>query len=468
MTKKINRLFTFLSDLIGWIKYGLTALRKKCLPQSLLYRFVLIILVPLLFLQAVVMIVFFDRHWDTVSHRLAQDVAGEIAFLGNMIDKGALSSEQTDMMMKTMNKNLLLNASFAEEEVLPVGKKQQRGTNVRALISEIKSIGYPYSIWEMTDGKTAIAIQLDKGILTTVIPRKRFFSSTVYVVLLWMFIFSVLLFWIAFLFMKNQVRAIERLSHAAESFGQGQALVSFKPEGATEVRQAGLSFIQMRNRLQRYLAERTGMLSGVSHDLRTPLTRMKLQLSMLEQTEAVQDLQSDVSEMERMLESYLSFARGEGKAQTAEVSLNVILKELVDKQLKAGQEIDFHEECQVSCLCREDELVRAVTNLLVNAKRYATHANMTLGQYRKMARIIIDDDGPGIPEKKRKEVFRAFCRLDESRNTHTGGVGLGMTIARDIILAHGGEITLNDSPMGGLRVIILLPMTTQGQKGKIG
>lgn len=466
MTKKINRFFIFLSDLIGWIKYGLTALRKKCLPQSLMYRFVLIILVPLLFLQAAVMIVFFDRHWDTVGHRLAKDVAGEIGFLADIIDKEIVSSEQIDVIFRKMNRNLLLNASFTGNETLPVDKEQQNDSRVRALIYEIESIGYPFSIWETPDGKTAIFVQLKNGVLKTVVPRKRFFSSTVYVVLLWMFVFSVLLFWIAFLFMKNQVRAIERLSQAAESFGQGQGLVSFKPEGATEVRQAGLSFIQMRNRLQRYLAERTGMLSGVSHDLRTPLTRMKLQLSMLEQTEAVRDLQSDVSEMERMLESYLSFARGEGKAQTEEISLNILLKEVVEKQVKAGQELDFHQESQVSCSCREDELIRAITNLLVNAKRYATHANMTLGQYRKMARIIIDDDGPGIPEKKRKEVFRAFCRLDESRNMHTGGVGLGMTIARDIILAHGGEITLNDSPMGGLRVIILLPMTTQDRKEK--
>ena len=466
MKKRINRLFTFLSDLIEWIKYGLTALRKMCLPQSLMYRFVLIILVPLLFLQAAVMIVFFDRHWDTVGHRLAQDVAGEIGFLATVIDQEMLSQEQLGVIFKTMNKNLLLNSSFNENISLPIDKKQQSDSKVQALIYEIKKIGYPFSIWETPEGKTAIAVQLKRGVLNTVIPRKRFFSSTVYVVLIWMFIFSILLFWIAFLFMKNQVRAIERLSRAAESFGQGQALVSFKPEGANEVRQAGLSFIQMRNRLQRYLAERTGMLSGVSHDLRTPLTRMKLQLSMLDQTEAVRDLQSDVSEMERMLESYLSFARGEGKAQPEEVSLNLLLKELLEKQLKAGQELDFHQECQISCFCREDELVRAITNLLVNAKRYATHANITLGQYRKMARIIIDDDGPGIPEKKRKEVFRAFCRLDESRNTHTGGVGLGLTIARDIILSHGGEISLTDSPMGGLRVIVLLPMTTENQKGK--
>jgi two-component system osmolarity sensor histidine kinase EnvZ len=466
MIKKANKLLDFFKALTGWIKYGLTALRKKCLPQSLLYRFVLIILVPLLFLQAAVMIVFFDRHWDTVGHRLAQDVAGEIAVLSELIQRENLPLEYRDFVFKIMNKQLLLNASFEKEGVLPIDKEQQSGSKVRALISEIKAIGYPFVLWEREDGKTVIAVQLENGVLNVVIPRKRFFSSTIYVVLIWMFLFSVLLFWIAFLFMKNQVRAIERLSHAAESFGQGQALVSFKPEGATEVRQAGLSFIQMRNRLQRYLTERTGMLSGVSHDLRTPLTRMKLQLSMLEQTEAVQDLQSDVSEMERMLESYLSFARGEGKTQTEEISLNEALKELVVKQVKAGQDIDFHEECQVSCLCREDELIRAITNLIVNAKRYAGHANMTLGQYRKMARIIIDDDGPGIPEKKRKEVFRAFCRLDESRNTHTGGVGLGLTITRDIILSHGGEISLSDSPMGGLRVIVLLPMITQVRKEK--
>ena len=202
------------------------------------------------------------------------------------------------------------------------------------------------------------------------------------------------------------------------------------------------------------------MLSGVSHDLRTPLTRMKLQLSMAPQTEGVTDLLSDVTEMEHMLNAYLSFARGEGKEQPESISFNEIIGSMIDKLVKTGQEIDFHQERQVTLVGRPNELSRAVMNLLTNAGRYAKRTRVTLGTYQTMARLVIDDDGPGIPAARRADVFRAFYRMEASRNQHTGGIGLGLTITRDIILSHGGDIVLDDSPMGGLRVIVTLPISS--------
>ena len=461
MTDKTKNAFLkFFQSLYDWLKFALKGCRSIIIPHTLLYRFVLIILIPILFLQAVVLIFFLNRHWDTVSHRLAKDISGEIGTVITLIQNPDVPSEQVGLVIQSLNNQLGLNLSFESGSQLFADPSSIQDTGpMHALTEELERFGYPLTIHETSDQKAQIALQLDRGVLHALISKKRFFSSTVYVFMAGLFGFSFLLFIIAFLFMKNQVRSIEKLSQVAELFGQGQSVTTFRPTGATEVRQAGLSFIKMRNRIQRYLSERTGMLSAVSHDLRTPLTRMKLQLSFLDQSEGVEDLQKDILEMEHMIEAYLSFARGEGKEQTENISLNQLLSEIVTKLTRSGQRLDFHQECDVTCACRPNELTRAITNILTNAARYATKAHMVLGTYRNQARLIIDDNGPGIPPEKRNEVFKAFYRLEKSRNTNTGGIGLGLTITRDIILAHGGEIKLSDSPMGGLRVVILLPQS---------
>lgn len=458
MTRQ-DSFFSFISlrQIGRWLGYGLTFLRKKIIPQSLFRRFLLIVLAPLLLLETLITVYFFDKHWETVSRRLAQDISGEIGVIADLIDHQVLSPTDIGLIINRFNKKLSLQIQFkSQKKIQPTVTAPP--AKLRALSDALTDLDYPFSLRDYGSQQTLISIQLPTGVLEAVVRQKRFFSSTVYVFLLWLFGFSVLLFWIAFLFMKNQVRAIVRLADAAEKFGRGQNVNTFKPEGATEVRQAGTSFILMKNRIQRYLSERTGMLSGVSHDLRTPLTRMKLQLSMMPASETVRDLQADVIEMEHMLEAYLSFARGEGKETPEKISFNQLVSDIVDKARKSDQDIDLHQECQVSLVGRPTELKRAVTNILTNAARYATKAHLTLGTYRKMARLIIDDNGPGIEPKKRADVFKAFYRVESSRNIKTGGVGLGLTITRDIILAHGGEIRLDDSPFGGLRVIILLPI----------
>ena len=459
MISKIHKpVLNFLKSLLDWGQYGVKGFKRVLMPEGLLHRFILIILIPMMMLQIAVLAFFFNRHWDTVSHRLSRDVVGEIGAVASLIQTQSLSPAETDAVIKSLNSRLFINLYFERNAHLTDLKKSTDNGTMKTLIVELSSLGHPFRIHETDRQEAAVSIQLNSGVLHSLISKKRFFSSTVYVFLIWLFGFSVLLFWIAFLFMKNQVRSIERLSHAAEAFGRGQTAEAFKPAGAQEVKQAGLSFIQMRNRIQRYLSERTGMLSGVSHDLRTPLTRMKLQLSMLKSSEAVEDMKKDVAEMEHMLEAYLSFARGEGKEASEKIVLNQLLDELVQKLVKSGQKIDFHQECEVACICRPNEILRAVTNILTNAGRYAKKARLNLGIYRHMARLILDDDGPGIPPKKRNDVFRAFYRMEESRNTKTGGIGLGLTITRDIILGHGGDIDLGDSPMGGLRVTIRLPL----------
>lgn len=447
-----------LAAIWDWLLYGLREFKRTITPHSLLTRFLLIILMPLLILQAIIMLVFFDRHWDTVGRRLARDVVGELELTADMLQNPNLPPDQVDALLATVTENLGLEVSFIPGAHLDTLSSPKSNMPIKALLDELNAQNYPFTVHTAPDQQTELSLQLKNGVLQSTLPRKRFFSSTVYVFLAWLFGFSALLFGIAFLFMKNQVRSIQRLSRAAELFGRGQSVAHFKPEGATEVRQAGRSFLEMRNRIQRYLTERTGMLSGVSHDLRTPLTRMKLQLSMAPQTDAVRDLLSDVSEMEHMLSAYLSFARGEGRETPEETDLNALLDSIVAKLTRAGQDIDFHQEASLTCVCRPTDLSRALTNLLTNAGRYAKSARLMLGRSHQFARIVLDDDGPGIPQEKRADVFRAFYRMESSRNLHTGGVGLGLTIARDIILSHGGDIDLTDSPLGGLRVIVLLPL----------
>lgn len=438
------------------IHYFIKTVKFRLMPQSLFYRFILIILLPLILLQTVVFILFYDRHWDTVSRRLALDIAGEIQTVVNYVLSPAFAEEQQSQLLDQIEYNLGLKIDFHPAAVLEKQNMPDRHTTFH-LAAAISELPYPVDMVEVADRFQQISIQLPTGVLTVIVPRKRFFSSTVHVFLIWMVGSSFLLFWIAFLFMKNQIRSIERLSRASELFGTGHD-IQFKPGGATEVRQAGYSFILMKNRIQKYLSERTAMLAGVSHDLRTPLTRMKLQLAMATQDEFTADLLSDITEMEQMLNGYLAFARGEGKEVPQPVRLDEMVIQLVEKQEKIGQIIDCHIEEKIMISGRVNDLTRAITNILTNAYRYAKRTCVSLGIREGMAVITVDDNGPGIPRAKRKDVFKAFYRLDESRNKDTGGIGLGMTITRDILLSHGGDIVLDESPMKGLRVKIILPL----------
>lgn len=432
-------------------------LKRKFLPHHLLNRFILIILLPILVLQASVLLFFFDRHWDTISTRLANDVVGEMSVVANIIQENKVEPNDIQALMHSMKRALLLNMRFLPNQTIDTSAHPHKQRETRAMVSALRDTPYPFAIQELSDGKIKVSWDLNMGVLETIIPRKRFFSSTVYVFLLWMFGSTVILCFVSFLFVKNQVRSIVRLSQAAEAFGRGQQLESFKPSGATEVRHAGLAFIQMRNRIQRYLTERTGMLSGVSHDLRTPLTRMRLQLSMMKATEGLSDLQEDVADMERMLEAYLSFARGDGKEKTEQVSLTKLVQTITEKFTHSAQPVSLTATKDIFCIGRPNDLTRAITNLLTNACRYAKKTTVKLDTSRHTIRLTIDDDGPGIPKSKRAEVFKAFYRLSSTPNSNSTGVGLGLTIARDIILSHGGDIELSDSPLGGLRVIVYLP-----------
>jgi two-component system osmolarity sensor histidine kinase EnvZ len=303
-----------------------------------------------------------------------------------------------------------------------------------------------------------IRVQLQDGLLELFVPRKRLFSSTTYIFVLWMVGTSMLLLGIATVFMRNQVRSVRKLAAAADSFGKGLDVPNFKPEGATEVRQAAMAFSLMRDRLKRQIQQRTEMLAGVSHDLRTPLTRMKLQLAMMADVEGCAELQEDVAEMERMVEGYLAFARGEGGEKPVLTDLGELLEDVVGRYRRQGCEIDLHVEDKVALTLRPHALSRALSNLIGNALRYGGHVWVRAGRRPDAVEVVVDDDGPGIPAEKREQVFKPFHRLEHSRNVATGGVGLGLTIARDIVRSHGGDVVLEDSPLGGLRARVRLPL----------
>ena len=323
------------------LMYVCKRLKGKIFPKSLLARFVLIILLPLIVLQIFASTVFFEKHWTSISRRLAQDIVGEIKTLTYVVEEYPDTVQTLDLEQQ-LEKNLMLDISFMKGATLDKSKNVASVNMLKQVEKALSQIQHPYQIQEnLAQDHVLIFIQLKNGVLEVRVPKKRFFSSTTYVFLLLMIGASILIFAIAFLFMKNQVRAVSRLSNAAENFGTGRPVETFKPEGALEVRQAGMAFLNMQNRISRYLLERTSMLSGVSHDLKTPLTRMKLQLSMTK-VEGAEDLLQDIDEMERMLEGYLAFAKGEGKEPAQKREVSSLLSQVIEKLRKNGHEIDLH------------------------------------------------------------------------------------------------------------------------------
>ncbi|MBB89620.1 MAG: two-component sensor histidine kinase [Magnetovibrio sp.] len=432
---------------------------KNALPKSLLGRALLIIVTPLILLQVVSGLIFYETHWDKVSYRLARSVAGDVAAIVQLVTDDP-SEEGRERAAALAGRNMDMFVTFLPGAILSNKAAPPTNDLEEVLDRSMQSfIVKPYRLdSESSDRNVSIDVQLADGVLRITTTRKRLFSTTVYVFVIWMIGTSLILFGVATIFMRNQVKPIRRLARAADNFGKGRDVSNFKPEGATEVRQAAQAFMAMRERIQRQITQRTDMLSGVSHDLRTPLTRMKLQLAMFKNVDGVDDLSADVSEMEHMLEGYLAFARGEGTEKPAPTDLGMLLEDVVGQVRRRGRPIDLHLEDQLNLPLRPNAFKRCVTNLVENAARYGQHVSVRAGHRGDAIEITVDDDGPGIPEDKRAEVFRPFFRLDDSRNPETGGVGLGLTIARDVVRSHGGEILLSESPAGGLRGRIRLPL----------
>ena len=432
---------------------------KNFLPKSLLGRALLIIVMPLIILQLVSATIFYETHWAKVSRKLAYGLVGDIATLVEL-----LRLDNTDRSLKSIqalaSQNMGLYVRLKRNQILSKVAEAEQNWNIEDSFVKVlrSSLQRPFNIKESTIEKHILVnIQLSEGVLQVEFARKRLFSSTTYVFVLWMVGTSMILFGLATIFMRNQVKPIRRLAIAAEDFGKGRDTPNFKPEGAIEVRQASSAFISMRDRIKRQVSRRTEMLAGVSHDLRTPITRMKLQLELLKENKNTGELVRDLSEMEHMLEGYLAFARGEGEELPKEVDVVKLVKQVIEDVKKNGANISLSSEKRVLISLRPNLFRRCIANLIENADRYASAVSVELTVEVGFVKILIDDNGPGISEELRDQVFRPFFRLDDSRNLDTGGVGLGLAISRDAIISHGGEIELQDSPTGGLRVMLKLP-----------
>jgi len=428
-------------------------LMKSIMPRSLFGRSLIILVTPLILVQVVLGYIFFDRHTETILRLLSNTIVGNIQMVVEMVEDGQRFSRIAELA----HKNLMLDLKMREEKHLPrkgiYKSTWLYGFMEDALRDKLKS---PYFL-RMDQDNIYLDVEVQQGILHFETPRKRLFSRTTPLVLIWTTASALLLFIVASLFMRNQIRPLRRLGDAAERFGKGQDAGDYRPEGATEVRKAGVSFNIMRDRIRRQLNERTEMLAGVSHDLRTPLARMKLQLAMMPRSSEVINLSEDVDQMQKMLEGYLDFARGAGDETPQNILLSEFLHELKLKFHNTSLNITIDCPLELKIQLKTQMFKRCLMNLLVNSERYADHVWISAQSSGRFLDVIVDDNGPGIPESQRKEVFRPFYRLDVSRNLETGGVGLGLSIARDVIRNHGGQIRLGDSPQGGLRVHIRLP-----------
>jgi len=438
---------------------------KRFLPKTLFGRALLIIVTPVVLMQAISAYVFYDRHWDIMTNRLVNSLAGDIAFLIEELQP-PIAAEAVAALSDRAFRHFDIELEWRPDGILPNRAPPAllfEFSDAHAAMEEAMRarVRRPYVMdTNSIPRRIEILVQLPDGVLQVVTHQKRLFSSSTYIFLLWMVGSSLVLFAIAIVFMRNQIRPIRRLAVAARAFGLGRDVSGFKPEGATQVRQAAHSFLQMKERINRQLTQRTEMLAGVSHDLRTPLTRMKLLLAMLKETPETTDLKDDVGEMERMVEGYLAFARGEGTEAPIDADLAELVADVVQSERRDGPPIVYErpDPGDAALPLRPQAARRAIANLVRNAKRYGKRVRVTVVRAGPSVEVRIDDDGPGIPADKRDDAFRPFVRLEPSRNPATGGTGLGLTIARDIVRGHGGELTLEDSPLGGLRAVIRLPV----------
>ena len=433
---------------------------KRMLPRTLFGRWLLLLMAPIVILQGLLTYIFYERHWDTVTRRLALGLSGEIATIIDMRNQTLDQAFLNDLLLGMRN-TLQLSVTFQPKAKFPTDLPPPRVYSIldRMLVQALgERLTQPYLIdTQRDDGNIAVYVQLPDSLMTVIAPENRVFSSSTYIFIIWMAGASAILLGIAVLFLRNQIKPIRRLAEAADAFGKGRELTTFRPAGAEEVRAASRAFLAMRDRIRRHIRERTDMLAGVSHDLRTPLTRMKLQLSMMMPGSETEELKRDVDEMDKMVAAYLAFSRGQSEQPAEPTDLGNLLRELVDDTRRGGRELQLDIEQPVTLMLRRLSFKRALSNLVENALRFARHVRLTVERRRDSVHLHIDDDGPGIPEKERHKVFRPFYRLDQARHG-SGNVGLGLTIARDAVLAHGGEIRLDSSPMGGLRVSIRLPI----------
>jgi len=468
--KRMRRIWAVLLKLWRGVGRGVASV----MPKGLYARSLLIVIVPMVILQSAIALVFMERHWQLVTFRLSNAVTQDIAALIDMHRDFGADDPDNRKLERIAQDRLSLDAEILPPGPLPPALPKPFFSLVdRAMSTEIaRQIRLPF--WIDTVGRSnLIEIRIDMGdaILRVTAHRSQAYASNTHIFIIWMVGTSLVLITLAILFLRNQIRPILALADAAEDFGKGRE-VEFRPRGAREVRRASYAFIEMKRRIERAMEQRTTMLNGVSHDLRTILTRFKLGLALLadeaglrdpdgvdqELKDLLVDLHGDVDEMQRMLEAYLAFARGDSGELAAPTDIQALLETLRLESERSGHETRVRYIGEPMATVRPDAFKRCLANLLNNALRHGEKISLEGSCDNKFLLIHVDDDGPGIPVSAREDVFRPFVRLDEARNQDEGGTGLGLSIARDIARAHGGDVFLGTSPLGGLRASVRVPV----------
>ena len=444
----------------GWILSQIA----NVMPKGLYARALIIIITPIVLLEGVVAFVFMERHWQSVTRRLSEATARDIAAVIELykVDNRA---DDYRRLIDIARDNLDLSMQVLPATDLPTAQPKPFFALLdRTLSNEIrKQIDQPF--WIDTIGASSrveIRVKVDNAVLRFIAKRSATYASNSHIFLMWMVGTSVVLLTVAILFLRNQIRPIQKLADAADAFGKGRPVPpDFRPRGAREVRQAAQAFLEMRDRITQHVEQRTHMLAGVSHDLRTVLTRFKLELALLGDSKVIRALKTDVSEMQHMLEDYLAFARGDGGEEARPTNLRVLLEEIHEESQVFGVQIELRMRKRRRDLVlplKRQAFKRAITNLISNAARFGDLIVIRAATEMNWLRIEVDDNGPGIPAAERDNVFRPFYRLDHARNQDGGNTGLGLAIARDIAKSHGGNIALGESSMGGLRAVITVPL----------
>lgn len=433
-------------------------------PKGLYARALIIIIAPIVLLESVVAFVFMERHWQAVTRRLSEATARDIAAIIDLYKSSPREEEVARLIELARDRLGLSVQKLPPGDLPPAQPKPFFSLLDRTLSNEIrKNVRHPFWIDTVGDSRhVEIKVKLDSAILRFVATRTQTYASNSHIFLIWMVGTSVVLLTVAILFLRNQIRPILRLAEAADAFGKGRPVPEdFRPRGAREVRQAAQAFLEMKGRIKQHVEQRTTMLAGVSHDLRTVLTRFKLELALLGDGPEIRALKADVNEMQHMLEDYLAFAKGDGGEEARPTNLRDLLEEIYADAQYLGTPIELRMRRRRSDLVlplKRQAFKRAITNLVVNAARYGTRVVIRAATERNWLRIEVDDDGPGIPPSERENVFRPFYRLDDARNQDSNNSGLGLAIARDIARSHGGDIALGESSLGGLRAIITVPL----------
>tara|TARA_B100000029_G_scaffold138029_1_gene132963 strand:+ start:15201 stop:16499 length:1299 start_codon:yes stop_codon:yes gene_type:complete len=429
---------------------------KNFLPQTLLGRSILILLIPLILLQVVIILIFYNRHWDTIIRHRTIDFVNDITLVVESFEKNKLF-ENKDWILNEASEKLQLITKFYQNknEDENFNNYKKKYGDLKNYLDKSLSASGKKSFLIIDDKKKLIivTIKIDNGYLEFKANKKRIYSSTTYIFVLWMISASIILFIVALLFLKNQIKPIRKLAIEVDRFGKGKNTKNFKPSGAKEVRRVAIAFKIMKERIENSITQRNKMFSSISHDIRTILTRMKLNLELKKLNKG--GLKKDLDEMENMVEEYLNYAKGAKNEEVKKTNISKLINSIIKRYGKKN--IIFKNNKRINLLVKSNSMKRCIDNIISNSLKFSKNIKIECEKINNYLRIIIDDDGPGIPENEREKVLQPFYRIEESRNKNTGGLGLGMTIATDIINNHGGNLDLDNSPMGGLRVIINIP-----------